>query len=205
MRSAIIGALLFAVCWLACFRGSSAVCCVVTVTLNYRILGQHCGVAGGSRSGSDSCSVTVCGNGEPVVGTYCGRGPCNIFGCNCENGCLSGAWSQSFRERFSEYNIEMIAENWNSGSVGSPTDMIKQIPVPDININIGNHWSFNRFEIHWNRLDTSACVIFGDLRCDRMEKLHNGLVYKRAQFYGMAKSMGDCIRLKNLCDYFQFS
>ncbi len=30
--------------------------------------------------------------GDCTFGTpYCGRGPCNMFGCNCDGGCRSGA------------------------------------------------------------------------------------------------------------------
>lgn len=37
------------------------------------------------------CETFVCQNGKPPgEGIYCGRGPCNIFGCNCDNGCIPG-------------------------------------------------------------------------------------------------------------------
>lgn len=36
------------------------------------------------------CEVDVCEDGKPSKGTYCGKGSCNIFGCNCDGGCIKG-------------------------------------------------------------------------------------------------------------------
>lgn len=46
-----------------------------------------------SQTNADCCRETVEVNGEDICydGTiatpYCGHGPCNIFGCNCDGGC----------------------------------------------------------------------------------------------------------------------
>ena len=32
-------------------------------------------------------NVRYCQDGTRLKGHYCGYGPCNIFGCNCEGGC----------------------------------------------------------------------------------------------------------------------
>ncbi|KAG6457389.1 hypothetical protein O3G_MSEX010272 [Manduca sexta] len=34
------------------------------------------------------CWVSVCNDGRSHPGTYCGRGSCNMFGCNCDGGCI---------------------------------------------------------------------------------------------------------------------
>lgn len=41
----------------------------------------------------------ICLNGLVVVGSYCGRGPCSMNGCDCEGGCLdssddTGPWDK---------------------------------------------------------------------------------------------------------------
>lgn len=33
------------------------------------------------------CQISACNDGLSHDGNYCGRGSCNIFGCNCDNGC----------------------------------------------------------------------------------------------------------------------
>ncbi|XP_051155612.1 protein Diedel-like [Leptopilina boulardi] len=46
-----------------------------------------------------SCHIDVCGDGTPVTeGTYCGKGACNIFGCNCDGGCIQGNPLESFQK-----------------------------------------------------------------------------------------------------------
>lgn len=51
------------------------------------------GVPGESRNPLsiiyDICKSTICLDGHPRVGFFCGRGSCNIFGCNCDGGCLN--------------------------------------------------------------------------------------------------------------------
>jgi len=37
----------------------------------------------------------ACHNGkQQISGSYCGKGACNIFGCNCDNGCFGGNSSE---------------------------------------------------------------------------------------------------------------
>lgn len=44
-----------------------------------------------------NCEISICGDGRPPsTGTYCGRGPCNIFGCNCDFGCKGGNAVENF-------------------------------------------------------------------------------------------------------------
>lgn len=50
------------------------------------------------KIGKGKCEIKLCGDGKPVVeGIYCGKGPCNLFGCNCEGGCIQGNTLQNFR------------------------------------------------------------------------------------------------------------
>lgn len=37
---------------------------------------------------AEICDEWQCADHKPPVGSYCGRGPCNIFGCNCDGGCI---------------------------------------------------------------------------------------------------------------------
>lgn len=42
------------------------------------------------------CAKSVCGDGKVHDGHYCGKGPCNIFGYNCDGGCIPGDPVESF-------------------------------------------------------------------------------------------------------------
>nr|WDQ26739.1 venom peptide [Acharia stimulea] len=48
------------------------------------------------------CGLEVCGDGRRLVGTYCGAGSCNIFGCNCDGGCLSGDPVKEFHSMYGD-------------------------------------------------------------------------------------------------------
>lgn len=38
-----------------------------------------------------NCVMDICNDGHGLsVGTYCGKGMCNMFGCNCDGGCIGG-------------------------------------------------------------------------------------------------------------------
>lgn len=50
----------------------------------------------GNNIMSRRCRAFVCGDGEKPHGSYCARGPCNIFGCNCDGGCIPGDAEESF-------------------------------------------------------------------------------------------------------------
>lgn len=57
------------------------------------------------------CVHSICGDGAaPGSGVYCGKGSCNLFGCNCDNGCRRGATTDpntSFKERYGA-NVELL-------------------------------------------------------------------------------------------------
>ncbi|XP_043476352.1 protein Diedel-like [Leptopilina heterotoma] len=44
------------------------------------------------------CIIYACGDGKRPQDkkTYCGKGSCNIFGCNCDGGCIPGNALESF-------------------------------------------------------------------------------------------------------------
>lgn len=42
------------------------------------------------------CTINLCDDGKPISGVYCGKGPCNIFGCNCNGGCIQGNVTKNF-------------------------------------------------------------------------------------------------------------
>lgn len=46
-----------------------------------------------------ACLISVCGDGKPPgEGIYCGDGKCNVFGCDCDGGCVPGNHLQSFEK-----------------------------------------------------------------------------------------------------------
>lgn len=50
-----------------------------------------------------SCKISTCNDGLSHHGNYCGRGRCNIFGCNCDGGCRGGSDTdavESFKNKF---------------------------------------------------------------------------------------------------------
>uniref|UniRef100_A0A8D8X952 Protein Diedel-like n=1 Tax=Cacopsylla melanoneura TaxID=428564 RepID=A0A8D8X952_9HEMI len=49
-----------------------------------------------------------CGDGKPVKGYYCGVGKCNIFGCNCDGGCIPGNILESFIREYGARNIRTV-------------------------------------------------------------------------------------------------
>jgi len=40
--------------------------------------------------------ATICLDGRELTTSYCGVGPCNIFGCNCDGGCRQADWSTCY-------------------------------------------------------------------------------------------------------------
>ncbi|EDV30093.1 uncharacterized protein Dana_GF15938 [Drosophila ananassae] len=108
MRLSVVSALILATCFLAWIGSSEAVCCRSKANLKYTIEGGDCGAVGGRRT-SDGCTITICGNGRAVVGTWCGRGSCNIFGCACKGGCLSGDFALDFIKNNPGYKIHVTS------------------------------------------------------------------------------------------------
>lgn len=44
------------------------------------------------------CKAKVCGDGKVVKnGFWCGKGPCNSFGCSCTGGCIEGDATENFK------------------------------------------------------------------------------------------------------------
>ncbi|XP_030387528.1 protein Diedel-like [Scaptodrosophila lebanonensis] len=68
---------------------------------------------------NNACEAKVCGNGQPVVGTYCGYGSCNAFGCNCDFGCIAGDAAANFKsilgEKVEKVRPKTIFNNIASG------------------------------------------------------------------------------------------
>ncbi|KAH8375884.1 hypothetical protein KR200_005729 [Drosophila serrata] len=64
MESTRVFLLLIGICWLTLIRNSDAECCY--------------------------SSRGWCDDGKFVRAQYCGKGKCNIFGCNCDGGCRRG-------------------------------------------------------------------------------------------------------------------
>ncbi|KAH8356616.1 hypothetical protein KR200_010293, partial [Drosophila serrata] len=78
--------------------GSEAECCTTMANLEFIINNGNCGLVNAKKI-PQGCSVTVCGDGTAVEGYFCGRGRCNIFGCDCEGGCRHGNYGQTFLAR----------------------------------------------------------------------------------------------------------
>ncbi|XP_034126941.1 protein Diedel-like [Drosophila guanche] len=101
-------------CLLALASEVSADCCRASLTITYTVDGgQACGSVGGHGK-SDSCTITICADGRAQVGTFCGRGSCNIFGCACKNGCLTGDYLNSFINNNKGHNIKVLGQRWNT-------------------------------------------------------------------------------------------
>lgn len=49
------------------------------------------------------CFIYLCGDGfTPGEGVFCGKGPCNMFGCDCDYGCVEGDARANFKARFGD-------------------------------------------------------------------------------------------------------
>lgn len=64
--------------------------CCPSIVLGFRRVNNTCGHVIGGKKYGEMCKVRLCGDGKKTVGTYCGAGGCNIFGCNCDGGCIHG-------------------------------------------------------------------------------------------------------------------
>lgn len=56
-------------------------------------------------SRTNACVVKkACGNGKPLAKGrhYCGKGDCNIFGCECNHGCIPGDARDNFKKIHSD-------------------------------------------------------------------------------------------------------
>ncbi|KAH8359784.1 hypothetical protein KR093_008867 [Drosophila rubida] len=109
----LIAVVLLAACSLAYISVVQGECCRASLTLSYYVVGGTCADAGGHR-GSRGCTITICADGKAQVGTYCGRGSCNIFGCACRNGCITGDWLNSFYSVNKGRRLIVTDMSWNS-------------------------------------------------------------------------------------------
>lgn len=64
-----------------------AECCHSTKLFFDKPKEHKCKEIYGAQQRNDFCRINVCRDGRAHDGNYCGRGTCNIFGCNCNNGC----------------------------------------------------------------------------------------------------------------------
>lgn len=61
----------------------TAECCTESYETTHRCKGIST-----EHSGRDGyCASTICKDGTPKTGPYCGYQSCNVFGCNCGGGC----------------------------------------------------------------------------------------------------------------------
>lgn len=82
---------------------SNAECCYkkqITFYSYYKNCEDYQNGNGASRfdkTDPGACKIKVCGDGKAVIkGTFCGKGSCNMFGCNCKGGCIQGDAVESF-------------------------------------------------------------------------------------------------------------
>ncbi|XP_043063318.1 protein Diedel-like [Drosophila ficusphila] len=126
MRVVPVSSALLAILFLAHFGGSNAECCTTMAKLEFIINDGSCGQVNAERT-AHGCTITVCGNGEALVGSFCGRGPCNIFGCDCEGGCLHGRYGESFLQRNRRHNIQLMRTQMiSSSSVNAVTGIFSK-------------------------------------------------------------------------------
>ncbi|KAH8351299.1 hypothetical protein KR084_003032 [Drosophila pseudotakahashii] len=108
MASPKVHFLLIGICFLALVNESIGECCTSHEEVTFRLENGSCGDVGGSGYNPHNCKIKICADGVAKLGAYCGRGSCNIFGCNCDNGCLEGDWTQSFIEKNRDYGIDVL-------------------------------------------------------------------------------------------------
>ncbi|XP_037726083.1 protein Diedel-like [Drosophila subpulchrella] len=108
MASPLVSLLLIGICCLAIVDQSAAECCTSREEVTFKMDRGECQDVGGSGYNPHKCEITICADGVKQVGTYCGQASCNIFGCNCDGGCLRGDWTQSFVQKNRDYGIEIL-------------------------------------------------------------------------------------------------
>ncbi|KAH8288354.1 hypothetical protein KR054_001388, partial [Drosophila jambulina] len=99
--------LLIGMCCLTLVRQAHTECCTFTEDVIFTMKNGSCDMVGGR--GDEICAVRICADGVAIKGTNCGRGRCNSFGCNCENGCLTGEWSESFKANNQHHEIKILS------------------------------------------------------------------------------------------------
>ncbi|XP_032587281.1 protein Diedel [Drosophila mojavensis] len=107
------------VLWLLVLQApdASAVCCAEAKVVKYKVLNGQCAAIRGQRSDDGNCVIKICGDGRPLRGTYCGRGSCNLAGCDCDGGCLPGDWEKSLVSDTGIYRVEILEIYWQDLSI----------------------------------------------------------------------------------------
>lgn len=94
--------LLFITTILLKFHLICAKCCPMSTKIWFGTRGKNCiefgasntitrGISGRIWIDRKVCRISLCDDGRPLTsGLYCGKGSCNIIGCNCDDGCREG-------------------------------------------------------------------------------------------------------------------
>lgn len=64
------------------------------------------------------CEIEVCGDGQKhFEKTYCGKGDCDFFGCNCDRGCIEGDPAKNFLAyQDNHHEVELLGEEFGFGT-----------------------------------------------------------------------------------------
>ncbi|EDV46658.1 protein Diedel [Drosophila erecta] len=116
MRAVSASVLLILVVWVSSFGESNADCCWTRAKLIFTMGNGSCGMVN-ARSTRYGCEITVCADGMVLVGSYCGKGSCNLFGCFCRGGCRRGNFGESFVEINRRYEINLISTQLKMANV----------------------------------------------------------------------------------------
>lgn len=88
-------------------------CCRAKLKLYYTIKDGTCADVGGRlRTRGTGCQITICADGKVLQYYYCGKGSCNALGCDCDDGCRTGEWKQSFLTNYHQKVINVTDEIW---------------------------------------------------------------------------------------------
>lgn len=84
-----------------------AKCCLPTVVKfiserkscqNFNAINAASGIGIYGYTNPRNCKIIVCGDGKRLTGSsFCGKGPCNIIGCDCDEGCIEGNPVENFK------------------------------------------------------------------------------------------------------------
>ncbi|KAH8310849.1 hypothetical protein KR044_003223, partial [Drosophila immigrans] len=89
---------------LCCLTSSATADCCKPSTILFKLADRgNCSTFGGKYHNRDTCEKRICGNGDSIVGTWCGRGRCNPRGCHCH--CLPSEPVTSFRQKHGYDNL----------------------------------------------------------------------------------------------------
>ncbi|KAH8284075.1 hypothetical protein KR054_009347 [Drosophila jambulina] len=110
MESSRLFLLLIGICCVILARQTQAECCRAHGFVKFQINNGYCRDvkrAGWLASAPKDCIASICADGSIVKFRFCGRGECNIFGCNCDSGCRTGDWEKSFEKKYEEYAVDV--------------------------------------------------------------------------------------------------